>query len=416
MRIRCVAGAGALLAAGAFLLAGCGGDDGPPAPAQVADLPPPIATADRAADPQPEPAVTLDPPREPTAAADVSASQDEPTPSTNTAAAAAGPAAPVDEPTPPTVAAAAAAGPVAPVDDPPNVDSEQAPEAPAAQPLVKTVVLDPGHGGDDPGAAAFGVVERESNLDMALRVERLLVGDGIRVILTRHDEGRVTTPDAALSESGTAFLEAIAERFGRDNVRLRSFAVRRADLQARVDIANAEGADLFVSIHSNGSTIARQAGVEVWYDPNRPFSADNLVLAQALQRRVVAELSAYGYTPADRGVMDDSCWRFSEQAGQCFPLFVLGPARVILRDDLRRFELDPAALGLPPDQEIVYVPRATQMPAALVELLFISNEDEAALLRDDAARDAAARGVAEAIREFLQSPKETDAAPANASG
>ena len=397
MRNRRCAGAGTLLAAAAILLVGCGGDDGSPAPAQAADLPPPIATADRAADPQPAPAVTLDPPREPPAEMDSSASEDEPAPFTDTAA-------------------VAAARPATPVDDPPNVDSERVREAPAVKPSVRTVVLDPGHGGDDPGAAAFGVVERESNLDMALRVERLLAGDGIRVILTRRDEDRVATPDAALSESGTAFLKAIAERFGRDNVRLRSFAARRADLQARVDIANAEGADLFVSIHSNGSPIPRQAGVEVWYDPNRPFSADNLALAQALQRRVVAELSAYGYTPADRGVMDDSCWRFSEQVGQCFPLFVLGPARVILRDDLRRFELDPAALGLPPDQEVVYVPRATQMPAALVELLFISNEDEAALLRDDAARDAAARGVAEAIREFLQSPKETDSAPANASG
>ena len=279
---------------------------------------------------------------------------------------------------PPPVAPEPAAPPSNDLAPPPS-DIAQ-PDAEAVMALrLPTVVIDPGHGGDDSGAALFGVVERDSNLDLALRVEAILDANGVRAVLTRRDAGRAVDEDAPAG----------------------GFRSNRADLQARVDLANAEGAAAYVSIHSNGSINEFESGVEVWYDPNRPFSDENVRLATLLQNHIVAELSGNGYAPFDRGIKNDSCWRFSERTGSCFPLFVLGPAREILRADILRFGRDPADFGFGPEEEVRQF-RATQMPAALVEALFISNPTEAALLQDETARDAIARGIAEAVLAFLR--------------
>ncbi len=246
------------------------------------------------------------------------------------------------------------------------------------------VVLDPGHGGEEVGAASNGIVESASNLEMALRVEALLTEQGIEVVLTRRDQGRLDAPPSDIDPDSA----------------LPGFLVGRADRQARVDLANMAGADLFIAIHSNGSANLEQRGVEVWYDPNRSFGEENLKLAEAVLAGVLRELRAYGYAARDRGVRDDTCWRFSERAGRCFPLFVLGPAREIQRDDVIRFGIEPEQIGFAPGQDVLRT-RATQMPAALVELLFVTNGDDARVLRSDAGRAAIARGIAGSVVEYF---------------
>ena len=169
-------------------------------------------------------------------------------------------------------------------------------------PHIPTVVLDPGHGGEEVGAANYGVVEKHSNLDMALRIERLLQAEGVHVILTRREDTRVASRPGLGSTFGST----------------------RFDLQARIDIANSAEADLFLAIHSNGSPSGDQSGVEVWFDPNREFGEQNRTLAQTIQDNVLRELAAYGYSAVDRGIKDDTCFR--QRSGRCFPLFVLGSA------------------------------------------------------------------------------------------
>ncbi len=241
------------------------------------------------------------------------------------------------------------------------------------------VVIDPGHGGDEIGAAAFGIVEKDSNLEMGRRVERLLTQAGYRVLLTRHDAGRaVGGVDGAGQPQG--------------------FSAQRRDLQARIDLANAAGASVFVSLHSNGLNDPSASGIETYYNAARPFSTYNRLLAQSIQSNVIAEMTRAGYRVHDRGTLDDACLRAFQ--GVCFPLFVLGPPRVTTRDEVLRRGGDPATLGFAAGQDAI-ASRATQMPGALAELLFVSSTDDARLLADDGAREALARGVVLGISRFL---------------
>lgn len=65
-----------------------------------------------------------------------------------------------------------------------------------------TVYLDPGHGGKDPGSVAYGLVEKDLTLDIAKRIEKLLVGKGIQVRMTRRDDRFIELADRAAIASG----------------------------------------------------------------------------------------------------------------------------------------------------------------------------------------------------------------------
>jgi N-acetylmuramoyl-L-alanine amidase len=251
----------------------------------------------------------------------------------------------------------------------------QEPQVAKTDPARKVVVLDPGHGGEEIGASANGVVEKMSNLDMALRVERLLLAQGFDVVLTRRSDARATAS-------------------------IPGYTATRVDLQARLDAANAAGGDVFVSLHSNGSPDPSQRGVEAWYDSSRgAFAQESYVLAGMLVENVLSELRIAGYTAQDRGLFDGKCFRMRE--GRCFTLFVVAGPRETTREDVIRRGGDPAALGFG-DREAIFS-RPANMPAALLELLLITNPQDAAILLSEAARDAMARGVANAIAEFLAS-------------
>jgi N-acetylmuramoyl-L-alanine amidase len=106
---------------------------------------------------------------------------------------------------------------------------------PAAAP--RTIVLDPGHGGSDPGKEnkAVGVSEKNLTLDVVRRLQRLLEARGWRVVLTRATDTRLAAEQAL-------------------------------DLQRRADVANRANADLFLSIHFNSveRDAARVTGVETY--------------------------------------------------------------------------------------------------------------------------------------------------------
>ncbi len=94
---------------------------------------------------------------------------------------------------------------------------------------LKTIVLDPGHGGKDSGAVGKGgLKEKKITLDIALRLRDVLEQDGYKVIMTRSDD-------------------------------------RFISLGRRAQIANEASADMFVSIHANASRRRSSSGFEVFY-------------------------------------------------------------------------------------------------------------------------------------------------------
>lgn len=125
-----------------------------------------------------------------------------------------------------------------------------------------TVALDPGHGGYDGGARAHdsGIWEKELTLEIALAVEKELLSRGAKVLLTRRE-------DVCLSVGDTA-----------------TKARKRADLQARRDMAESGGADVLLSIHLNEYRDRAQSGPQVFYQQG---GEDGRRLAEALQRAMI---------------------------------------------------------------------------------------------------------------------------------
>jgi N-acetylmuramoyl-L-alanine amidase len=234
---------------------------------------------------------------------------------------------------------------------------------PAPQPVdpsvfrlaVRTVVLDPGHGGSDPGAmTADRLEEKDITLDVAQRLADLLRSVGLRVVLTR-------TGDETVS------------------------------LERRVEIANEEKADLFVSIHVNSMPVPERLGVETYYlgASNDPEIAD---LARV-------ENSGSGYTLADFktllekvyvGVREEESRKLAEnlQAG-----LYSGLHRVNAR--LRNRGVKTAPL---------VVLAGTQMPAVLAEVSCISNAEEASRLATEPYRGHIAAALFEGLKNAVTAP------------
>jgi N-acetylmuramoyl-L-alanine amidase len=90
----------------------------------------------------------------------------------------------------------------------------QPPSAP--KPFV-TVVLDPGHGGQDSGAICGGVLEKDLTLDLARRIERLLEADGIATVMTRVGDSYVSLADRAALANRVRDSILISIHFNEDN-------------------------------------------------------------------------------------------------------------------------------------------------------------------------------------------------------
>ena len=173
------------------------------------------------------------------------------------------------------------------------------------------IVIDPGHSGPvEPGACAGGVRE----CDVVLAIAKLLA--------------------VQLYEQGDEFIFT------------RTGDIRTDDLGYRADLANANNADVFVSIHANSVANPAAHGTEVYHYPG---SVKGKRLASLLQARLVMELGT-----ADRGVK------------------------------AANFQ----------------VLRETDCPAALVEVAFISNESDRRLLTGYAGRLAAAAAIADALADY----------------
>ncbi len=134
---------------------------------------------------------------------------------------------------------------------------------------IGKVVIDPGHGGYDEGASSADgkIVEKEFDLKIAVKVKDILEQNNIQVIMTRINDNVTWSTDNG------------------------------KDLQARLDIATKEKADLMVSIHCNVSDedIYNVSGSEVYANPDQKTST-------ALAKSIVTELNKLSPEMPSRGV------------------------------------------------------------------------------------------------------------------
>ncbi len=223
---------------------------------------------------------------------------------------------------------------------------------------ISRVVIDPGHGGHDPGAQVKGLNEADLVLDIAVRLEKLLKAQpGVEVMLTR-----------------------------RTNVYI--------PLEERTAIANRDGADLFLSIHANASENSKARGLETYYLNFAPNPEAERIAARenAGSARTMHALPDIVKAIALNNKIDES----RDFAGQ---------VQTSLVDRLRRSNRNTRDLGVKQAPFMVLI--GATMPSVLAEVSFITNDDEGPLLKTVEYRQHIADALLQGILRYQRGLKST---------
>ena len=184
----------------------------------------------------------------------------------------------------------------------------------------KIITLDPGHGGSDPGAiGASGLKEKQITLEISMRVKELLEKEGAKVYMTRTTDKDVYAANAS----------------------------DRAELQARVNVAEKHNSDLFLSLHINSSVNKSVGGFSSYYYPK---TDNDLKIAKAIQDKFA-----------------------------------------------KNFGVD----NLGARQANFYVVKRCSMPATLLEMCFISNPKEEKLMKSKWFQKKTARLIVEGVKNYF---------------
>ena len=153
----------------------------------------------------------------------------------------------------------------------------------AKRPDAIRVALDPGHGGPAAGAIWKGWPEDRINLDIGLRLEAMLKGAGVDVVMTRRSDRNVSPVGKDLNRDGKSS--------------------RVDELIARNDVANRARADIHLALHNNASACHCLRGTEMYTHFGRSWTPEGKSLAKALLREHLWHLDRIdGFTPRSRGV------------------------------------------------------------------------------------------------------------------
>ena len=224
---------------------------------------------------------------------------------------------------------------------------------------VEVVVIDPGHGGNDPGAHYGGTSEKDLTLKVALKLGKMIEEGmpGVKVVYTRKTD-KALGPDKA------------------------------KDLQARADIANKAGGDLFISIHVNAAKSTAARGVETLimgespkeqrYNENALFENNREDLIDMSDERTAAIVRAYIQN------LQFTYGEYSMAIARCIERSFREAGRVVRR-------IKPQLL------RVLY---ATDMPGVLAEIGFMSNAQEMAYMKSERGLDEIARNLYDAVRNY----------------
>jgi len=227
------------------------------------------------------------------------------------------------------------------------------------QPRRFKVVLDPGHGGKDPGAIGVGgVAEKDITLALGLRLkQRLASVPHIEVVLTRDTD---------------VFLP-LEERTGR---------------------ANAEQADLFVSIHTNASPNPSLSGVETYYLNN---TTDRATIRLAQMENGLASMAGHGQRDADTAlILSNLIQSYKVEESVVLAQEVQGALVTTLEARGK------ASTNLGVKRGPFYVLVGAGMPCILVEVSFLTHPREGAWLAQSGYQDAITEGLLRGIQQFVE--------------
>jgi N-acetylmuramoyl-L-alanine amidase len=225
---------------------------------------------------------------------------------------------------------------------------------------IGKIVIDPGHGGQDPGAKQGTLVEAELVLDVALRLEQLLQKEGFDVVLTR-----------------------------RSNVYV--------PLEERPAIALREAADLYLSIHANASADKRVRGVET-YVLNFAGNAQSASLAARENKGAGGTMSNLP------DIVRTIAFNNKIEESRDFARQVQGS----LVEKLSKS--NPALRNLGVKQAPFVVLVGASMPSVLAEIGFITNRQDAALVKTAVYRQQIAEALAAGVARYQQRLKPSQVA------
>ena len=215
---------------------------------------------------------------------------------------------------------------------------------------VGRIVIDPGHGGHDPGTMSGKLREKDLVLDISRRVAKILQGRNFDVVMTRRND---------------VFIP----------------------LEERTAIANSKGADLFVSIHVNASRSSRPRGTETYYLnlATTPDAEEVAARENAVNTRRLGELQNLLQQVMNNSKITESRELASHvQGSMALDLFDS-------KKDARNRGVKTAPF---------YVLLGAQIPSVLIEVAYLSNRKDEQLLADASYRQKIAESIATGIRSY----------------
>ena len=236
-----------------------------------------------------------------------------------------------------------------------NTPAAQGPADSLARQLglkVRAIVLDPGHGGKDIGAGASGLREKDITLNLAKKLKtRLEKRLGVTVHLTRSEDVFVT-------------------------------------LDRRTKIARDKKADLFISLHVNANNAAKVEGFETYI---LNFTTDRSAMAVAARENASSDKSVSELEDVLQSIAKNTKIAESRAMAQ-----VLHKAAVTALN--KKYKVRDLGVKEAPFAVLV----GSGVPAALVEIGFITNKDDAARLKTEAYLDQTADGLADGLVSYIK--------------
>ena len=221
---------------------------------------------------------------------------------------------------------------------------------------VSRIVIDAGHGGHDPGANANGLTESELTLDIAVRLQKLLAKQpGVDVVMTRATD---------------VFIP----------------------LEERTRIANREGADLFLSIHANASRNTKARGVETYF---LNFATNPDAEAVAARENAGSGQSMHKLPDIVRAIA------LNNKIDESRDFADMVQRSMVKRLSTRNKEL--RDIGVKQAPFVVLI--GAEMPSVLAEMSFVTNRQDASLLKTGAYRQQIAEALLDAVLRYQQSLK-----------